>query len=384
MKGNAFTNNVLYRIRLRKGCKRKEKKKNSGSCSGHSKKLSSKSKDTIFQSNLQTKTARIPVIMHEPEKILLTTRNLSIGYAAAQPLFSDLTLSLLTGELVCFMGPNGIGKSTLIKTLAGLQQPLQGTIAIGSSSTETEKKLSVVLTDRITATNMTVKELVAYGRYPYMNWSAKLTEQDEEAMEQAIALTRIHQLVDKQIGQLSDGQMQMVMIARALAQQTPLLLLDEPTAHLDLNNRVEIMNLLRELAHTTGKGILIATHELDLALQTADRIWLTGKEQNLLTGIPEDLVLDGSFDEIFRFKGFDLKTGKVFQKPWRGVSIKVEGGGYELLWTKNALERNGFIVDDHADYRIEIISDSRQVNWLFKNKSYATLYDLLYSLSQLT
>lgn len=331
---------------------------------------------------MQTKTARIPAIVYEPEKILLTTQNLSIGYSTVQPLFSKLNLSLLAGELVCFMGPNGIGKSTLIKTLAGLQQPLQGTITIGSASVEIEKKLSVVLTDRITATNMTVKELIAYGRYPYMNWAAKLTKQDEEAMEQAIALTRTHQLVNKQIGQLSDGQMQMVMIARALAQQTPLLLLDEPTAHLDLNNRVEIMNLLRELAHTTSKGILIATHELDLALQTADRIWLTGKEQNLLTGIPEDLVLDGSFDEIFRFKGFDLKTGKVFHKPWRGVSIKVEGSGYELLWTKNALERNGFIVHNHADYQIEIISDTQHVNWRFQDKSYATLYDLLDSLSR--
>ena len=305
---------------------------------------------------MQTKTARIPAIVYEPEKILLTTRNLSIGYSAAQPLFSELNLSLLAGELVCFMGPNGIGKSTLIKTLAGLQQPLQGTVTVGSSLTETEKKLSVVLTDRITATNMTVKELVAYGRYPYLNWSVKLTRQDEDAMEQAIDLTRIHHLVDKQIGQLSDGQMQMAMIARALAQQTSLLLLDEPTAHLDLNNRVEIMNLLRELAHTTGKGILIATHELDLALQTADRIWLTGKEQNLLTGIPEDLVLNGSFDDIFQLKGFDLKTGKVFHKPWRGISIKVEGSGYELLWTKNALERNGYSISDDAKVNIYISS----------------------------
>lgn len=323
---------------------------------------------------MQTKTARIPVIMHEPEKILLTTRNLSIGYSAAQPLFNELNLSLLAGELVCFMGPNGIGKSTLIKTLAGLQQPLQGTIKIGSSSTETEKKLSVVLTDRITATNMTVKELVTYGRYPYMNWSARLTKQDEEAMEQAITLTRIHQLVNKQIGQLSDGQMQMVMIARALAQQTPLLLLDEPTAHLDLNNRVEIMNLLRELAHTTGKGILIATHELDLALQTADRIWLTGKEQNLLTGIPEDLVLDGSFDEIFRFKGFDLKTGKVFHKPWRGVSIKAEGSGYELLWTKNALERNGYSISNDAKVSLHI---SPGPSWSVSSKMSEERFDTL-------
>jgi iron complex transport system ATP-binding protein len=305
---------------------------------------------------------------------LLSTNDLSIGYVKEQPLFSALNLSLVAGELVCFMGPNGIGKSTLIKTLAGLQQPLQGTITIGSSSTEAEKKLSVVLTDRITATNMTVKELVAYGRYPYMNWSAKVTKRDEEAMEQAIALTRIHPLVDKQIGQLSDGQMQMVMIARALAQQTPLVLLDEPTAHLDLNNRVEIMNLLRELAHTTGKGILIATHELDLALQTADRIWLTGKEQNLLTGIPEDLVLDGSFDEIFRFKGFDLKTGKVFHKPWRGASIKVEGGGYELLWTKNALERNGYSVTDNAKVSLRI---SPGPSWSVSSKMPEERFDTL-------
>lgn len=316
----------------------------------------------------------MPEIKHEPEKMLLTTRNLSIGYTPAQPLFSALNLSLVAGELVCFMGPNGIGKSTLIKTLAGLQQPLQGTIAIGSSSTETEKKLSVVLTDRITATNMTVKELVAYGRYPYVNWSVKLTKQDEEAIDQAIALTRIHSLVDKQIGQLSDGQMQMVMIARALAQQTPLLLLDEPTAHLDLNNRVEIINLLRELAHITGKGILIATHELDLALQTADRIWLTGKEQNLLTGIPEDLVLDGSFDEIFRFKGFDLKTGKVFHKPWRGVSIKVEGSGYELLWTKNALERNGYSISNDAKVSLHI---SPGPSWSVSSKMSEERFDTL-------
>src|SRR5690606_34326801 len=118
---------------------------------------------------------------------------------------------------------------------------------------------------------------------------------------------------------------------------TPVLLLDEPTAHLDLNNRVEIMNILRHLSRSTGKAILLATHELDLALQTADRIWLTGNAANIIEGIPEDLVLNGVFDQIFRFKGYDLKTGKVLHEPFRKTTIQLSGEGPAYLWTKNAL-----------------------------------------------
>ena len=170
-------------------------------------------------------------------------------------------------------------------------------------------------------------------------------------------------MADKNIEELSDGQLQMAMIARALAQETEILLLDEPTAHLDLNNRVEIMNLLRHLARTTNKAILIATHELDLALQTADKIWLATSKKKILTGLPEDLVLDGSFDEVFQLKGFDLKTGKMSHEAHRKISVQLIGEGHEYLWTKNALERSGYEVATDALIKITLIKEGDKIIW---------------------
>lgn len=262
------------------------------------------------------------------------------------------------GELVCLMGPNGIGKSTLLRTLAGLQKPLQGKI-----SDATEKNIALVLTDRIVATNMTVYDLVTYGRYPYLDWSISLSSEDKKIIEESIRQVHIQHLKEKRLYELSDGQLQMAMIARALAQQTPILLLDEPTAHLDLNNRVEIMNLLRSLSRNAGKAILVCTHELDLALQTADRIWLTTTGKKIKEGIPEDLVLDGSFDAVFQFKGFDLKTGKVQHKAFRNIAVNVIGEGHEYLWTKNALERSGYEIDKNSAVTIFIKSSINQTIW---------------------
>ncbi|MEP2668290.1 MAG: ABC transporter ATP-binding protein [Cyclobacteriaceae bacterium] len=281
----------------------------------------------------------------------LFTKNLSIGYPAVQDhvLFADLNLSLSRGQLVCFMGPNGIGKSTLIRTLSGSQKPLSGEIhGIGN------KNVAVVLTERVNAGMMTASELVSYGRYPYLGWSVKMTEADQAKIDEAVQQVRIQDLLDKSIHELSDGQMQMVMIARALAQDTPVLLLDEPTAHLDLNNRVEIMNLLRKLAKENDKAILVSTHELDLALQTADLVWLATSQKSIRVGMPEDLVLDGTFDEVFQFKGFDLKTGRVKQEPYRNKGIQLIGEGHAYLWTKNALERNGFHIDPNSSFTIKL------------------------------
>lgn len=271
---------------------------------------------------------------------LLSTHQLSVGYGQ-HAVLSNISVELRAGELVCFMGPNGIGKSTLIKTLMSLQQPLSGAIRFQNSG-KTAQLLSVVLTDRIQHPQLTVEELVTLGRYPYLSWNLALRDEDKRKINEAIGKARVLHLSNKKISELSDGQMQMVMIARALAQDTPIILLDEPTAHLDLNNRVEIMNLLKRLTRETNRGILLATHELDLALQTADRVWLAQLDKTLKTGIPEDLVLDGSFDEVFRFKGFDLKTGKVEHPITKSKSLKLIGSGHRLLWTKNALERNGY------------------------------------------
>lgn len=325
---------------------------------------------------------------------LLSAQNLTVGYTNGrnqQILFQNQNLALQAGELVCFMGANGIGKSSLIRTLAGLQPALSKTIIAGSipaSLSRTHKKgiaaqgreggpqnIAVVLTDRINAVNMTVEELITYGRYPYLDWNIRLTKEDTTIIEDSIARTHIEHLRKTKLYELSDGQLQMAMIARALAQDTPVILLDEPTAHLDLNNRVEIMNLLRSLARTSGKAILVATHELDLALQTADVIWLATRDQKIITGMPEDLVLNGSFDDTFQFKGFDLKTGKVSQQAWRNKSVKLIGEGYEYLWTKNALERNGFLISAESNLIVRIDSEAKR--WRINAQEFDSIKTLL-------
>lgn len=321
--------------------------------------------------------------MEQSKNILLSTQNLTVGYlheGSKNVLFNELNLSLQAGELVCFMGPNGIGKSTLIRTLAGLHPPLIP--PSGGTMGGDPQKISVVLTDRITAVNMTVHELVVYGRYPYLDWNVTLSNRDKEIIERSITLTHIQHLVDKKLYELSDGQLQMAMIARALAQDTPLIILDEPTAHLDLNNRVEIMNVLRQICRTEGKAILIATHELDLALQTADLIWLAGRNKNIITGIPEDLVLNGTFDEIFQFKGFDLKTGKVFHEAHRNLSVNLIGESHEFLWTKNALERCGFIIAESASTVITISGNQKNIEWSFNGQKFNSLRELLARLTK--
>jgi iron complex transport system ATP-binding protein len=303
----------------------------------------------------------------------LTTKDLTIGYHDHRHvLFENLNLSLFGGEMICFMGPNGVGKSSLLRTLSGLQKPLSGKVMIHVSADidDHSRKIAVVLTDRIQALNLTVEEIVAFGRYPYLGWSINLTKDDREIIMTSVEQVHLGQLIKKKLYQLSDGQLQMVMIARALAQNTPIILLDEPTAHLDLNNRVEIMDLLRQLARSTKKAILLATHELDLALQTGDLIWLTGKNQNILTGLPEDLVLNGAFDEIFAFKGFDLKTGRVRHDAFRKRRVHLTGDSPEYLWTKNALERNGFeISQGHEEISIKILPSSGGVRWIIRKSN---------------
>jgi iron complex transport system ATP-binding protein len=298
----------------------------------------------------------------------LTTSALKVGYRQGRDekaLFENLNLALSTGQLVCFMGPNGIGKSSLIRTLAGLQNSLSGEINVHGREKKGAETISVVLTDKISFGNMTVYDLVAFGRYPYLGWNINFSYEDEEVIHRAIHHVRIENLRDTPLHELSDGQLQMAMIARAIAQDTPIILLDEPTAHLDLNNRVEIMKLIRRLAKETNKAVLVATHELDLALQTADWIWLTTLDKNILTGIPEDLVLDGSFDSIFQFKGFDLKTGKVQHVSDKEIAVSITGEGHEYLWTKNALERNGFhISPEKTACHVTVVKNKGSLQWL--------------------
>ncbi|HLP40268.1 MAG TPA: ABC transporter ATP-binding protein, partial [Fibrobacteria bacterium] len=195
-------------------------------------------------------------------------------------------------------------------------------------------------------THLSVRELVALGRAPHTGWLGRLSEADAAKVQRALEVTGCLDHAARRLGELSDGERQKVLIARALAQDTPVLLLDEPTAHLDLPNRVTVMQLLKSLAEAEGKAVLLSTHELDLALQAADEIWLMATDGGLRCGAPEDLILDGTLASAFRREGFefDPATGFVrFQRPARGW-VLLYGEGPRAQWTRRALERKGFRV----------------------------------------
>jgi len=299
------------------------------------------------------------------QDILLRTNQLTVGYREGKKeiaILEGVDLNLKSGELVCLMGPNGIGKSTLIRTLCGLQEPLKGDVYITNqpineiSDVDRSKLVSVVLTDKLQGGNLTVNELIEMGRYPYQNWLTRLHEDDHKAIERAINAIGLDDILQKKVHQLSDGQAQRAMIARALVQDGEVMILDEPTAHLDLNNRVEVMRLLRKLAHDFKKSILMATHELDLALQLADKLILVQPDGKIVEGIPEDLILNGRLDETFVLKGYNLKTGKAEFKPYRDRKVSLKAEGYYFLWAKNALERNGFeVLTQKNDKAIELM-----------------------------
>jgi iron complex transport system ATP-binding protein len=309
--------------------------------------------------------------------------NLTIGYKPTRKetkvVAENLNATLRAGELVCLLGPNGAGKSTLMRTMAGMQKPLDGAVALGGvnihelPARELAKHLSVVLTERISIGAMTAYSLVALGRYPHTNWAGTLSDKDHEVIQWALKTTGANEFANRQIGELSDGERQRVMVARALAQEPQLMILDEITAFLDLPRRVEIMQMLRDLARTTNKAILLSTHDLDLALRSADVIWLLPKGGKLKIGAPEDLVLNGAFADAFASEGiqFDSALGAFRVAQTQGTEIAVSGTGDAALWTRRALERQGFHIVDAASptlTRVEVIADNPPV-WQLTTKS---------------
>lgn len=213
---------------------------------------------------------------------------LSIGYGD-KIIQHDLNLHAQAGQLVALLGQNGSGKSTLLRTLAGLQPALSGTFSTKAlSPAQRAREMALVLTERLSLENTTVEEIVAMGRYPYTSLLGTLTATDLTVIHQALNQVDMFSYANHYFCNLSDGEQQRVLIAKALAQQTPLILLDEPTAHLDLPSRIKIMLLLQQLAHDENKCILISTHELDIALHTADTIWLM-TQQGVRVGTPTSI-----------------------------------------------------------------------------------------------
>ncbi len=249
---------------------------------------------------------------------VLQTHNLSIGYQTKKNttcVAKDINLSIPKGNLACILGKNGVGKSTLLRTLTKVQPKLSGTIILNGRELETisnidlAKQLSLVLTERIPESNLTVYELIALGRQPYTNWIGNLTDEDKKYIELAIQQTNIKDTIHKKHYELSDGQLQKVMIARALAQNTDIITLDEPTAHLDIHNKIEIFQLLKKLAQKLHKTILISTHEIHLALQLADELLLMS-ETDIISGKTNDLIANKSVAKLFSsdLVRFDLKS----------------------------------------------------------------------------
>jgi iron complex transport system ATP-binding protein len=290
---------------------------------------------------------------------ILASRSLTIGYPGKR-VATDLNLRLTKGRLVCLLGPNGAGKSTLIRTLCAMQAPLAGQVLLNEvdihtiSARELARRLSVVLTDRVQVGLLSGYELVSLGRYPYTGWSGRLTAEDHRIIRESIEATGAEELAGRPVDELSDGERQKVLMARALAQQPQLLVLDEVTAFLDLPRRVDMMRTLRRLAHERGATILLSTHDLDLAIRSADELWLLEKGGAFHCGAPEDLVLNGAFAQAFRSEGieFNPADGHFALHSERDGEAAVLGEGLPALWARRALDRIGFAVNPQAPYRI--------------------------------
>lgn len=285
--------------------------------------------------------------------IAFKTNELTIGYHTNKGnkiVHSNVNLTLYSGEVTCLLGLNGAGKSTLLRTLCGFQPPLKGNVMLRDktlaeySQSEFAREVGVVLTEKTNAGGISVYELVSFGRHPYTGFFGTLQDKDHRIIEESLHAVGIYHKRDNYVSELSDGERQKVMIAKVLAQECPIIVLDEPTAFLDVTSRIETMVLLRKLAHQQNKAIVLSTHDIDSAIQMADNLWLLSKKKEVKCGAPEDLILDGTIGEFFSKENiiFDKSTGKLNAAIPCSYPIGIEGDFQTSYWVGNALVRNGF------------------------------------------
>lgn len=312
---------------------------------------------------------------------LLSTSGLAIGYRTKgrprRALARGLDLELRAG-LVALLGPNGAGKSTLLRTLSGLQRPLEGRIRLLDrpmeelSARQIARRVAVLFSGRPWAARLTAGELVALGRQPHTGWWGRLGPRDREQVRRALATVGADALAARPVAELSDGECQKVTIARALAQEARVMLLDEPTAFLDLPRRVDLLHRLRDLTRTSGQSIVFSSHDLDLALQHADRLWLLSSDGVLRQGAPEDLILDGSLEEAFHRDGiaFDASSASFRLGAAAGVPVEVVGGdGLATQWTRRALRRIGLVEGSApSSLRVEV-DEASGTRWVLTSRA---------------
>ena len=307
---------------------------------------------------------------------ILRTHNLTIGYNSKEgrtEVLKGLNLSLNRGEVVCLIGANGKGKSTLLRTLAGTQPPLEGSVDIeGKPLSILSKKdlalmLSIVYTDRTSTGALTVEELTSLGRQPHTGFFGHLSKADRDVVEASMRATGILHKRLSLCAQLSDGERQKAMIAKALAQETPIIFLDEPTAFLDVASKIDTMQLLHDLAVEQNKAVLLSTHDISQALMLADSLWLIDAGQHLEAAPTEDLILSGKLDLLFNSQEirFDIHSGSFSRQCVGEHSVDiVEGDASTAHWCANAMKRNGIAIDKKSTITIKPIAPNNIIIYI--------------------
>jgi iron complex transport system ATP-binding protein len=331
-------------------------------------------------------------------KNILSLNSLKIGYVSGQKsnvLIPPFDATANKGELIAVIGRNGIGKSTLLRTMTGLQKSLGGDISIDGRSlkdysrTGLAQKVGFISTEIIKVTNMSVYDLVALGRYPYTDWFGKITSSDDQLIRKALEETSMSAFSHRYISELSDGERQKAMIARLLAQDTDIMVMDEPTAFLDIGSRYEIFHLLQQLSKKVKKTIIFSTHDLQMAISQSDKIWLILNDK-LKEGAPEDLIIGGAFDHLFESESvqFDPESGSFSSKEESKGLLYIEGDGIKKHWTQEAVKRAGFSVSTEQTATYIIIISGIHNIWQLRSansiKEYSSIYDLIAGLNELT
>lgn len=291
---------------------------------------------------------------------------LTIGYKVGnnknKELFNSLNFELKSGELTTIMGANGAGKSTLIKTICGIIPPLSGTVKIAGidlstiSQKDISKHISIVLTERVADGGLTGYDVIALGRYHYTSYFGTLSAEDKKEIEQAIKNIDIEDLRNKQIANMSDGERQKIMIAKSLCQQSDIIILDEPTAFLDIRSRIEIMQLLRNCAKTQNVAILVSSHDLEQAIQYSDNIWVLSKGEGLFCNTTEDTIYNGYIEKIIGHGSnlyMDYNTC-AFLPNEENKEKTVSINGECLFLIKNALRRESINIKEDAEIKIKV------------------------------
>lgn len=335
-------------------------------------------------------------------ELALRTINLSVGYRsrrAPRVVLTDLNVCVRPGELVCLIGPNGIGKSTLLRTLAKMQPVMAGSIELRGRALSQLKQidlarhLGVVLTERLTVGALTARQVVELGRYPHSGWLGGLCSRDRQVVHWAINAVGAQHLANQDYGTLSDGERQRIMIARALAQEPLLLLLDEPTAFLDVPSRVELMGLLRKLVRDECLAVVVSTHDLDLALRTGDTVWLIMPDGRLHSGAPEDLVAAGDVGRAFRGDSIHFRPEeRTFRLlPGRRGPAAVYGAGLPAILISAVLEREDYAITLDGKHALTVAPNAGGTGWevslggdVFRGDSFAALAECLRSLPSAT